>query len=151
MKKRREAEEPGEWKKQVLELCALLGLELKNEITSEMGLYSTNEIVEKWVLKRGRSYAQWPIGRKWQHTGPVEWGPAGVVVNDSRAYGKETDESCMKRLFEKLSGNELLVRGTDGRKPSPFGYTVTRTEQRIKLPEFGSVEELRLKLAAEGG
>ena len=61
MKKRHKAEAPGEWKKQVLELCALLGLELKNEITSEMGLYSTNEIVEKWVLKRGRSYAQWRL------------------------------------------------------------------------------------------
>ena len=57
-----------------------------------------------------------------------------------------TFEDAMKALIRQASGKELIVRSSDKDRKTPYGFTKVRLTRHIKLPEFGSVEELRLKL-----
>ena len=57
-----------------------------------------------------------------------------------------TFEDAMEALIRQASGKELIVRSTDKDRKTPYGYTKVRLTRHIKLPEFGSVEELKLKL-----
>ena len=53
-------------------------------------------------------------------------------------------------MMQKLSGQTLIWRWTEKQTPAPLGFVRNRRERVLKLPEFGSVEELRLKLMASG-
>ena len=42
------------------------------------------------------------------------------------------------------------MRSSDEDRKTPYGFTKVRLIRHIKLPEFGSVEELKLKFAISG-
>lgn len=127
------AKRSGKWEGRMRELCGMLGLELVRDVLFTM----RNGYTTRWTLRRGRSRARWRESGQWETVAALS--PEG-----------EPDEPYLEKLFGRLSGRELVVFGTEGRKAAPFGYVVVRTERHIALPEFGSVEELKLKLAAEG-
>ena len=56
----------------------------------------------------------------------------------------------MKEIIRLASGKELIVRSSDKDRKTPYGFTKVRLIRHIRLPEFSSVEELKLKLAVSG-
>ena len=56
----------------------------------------------------------------------------------------------MEEIMRAASGKELIVRSSDKDRKTPYGFTKVRLVRHIRLPEFGSVEELKLRLAASG-
>ena len=134
--------EKGFWRKQVEGLCGLLGLELKKQKVDGFGLFmSKGKPDMRYVLARGKALCQVKTtrGRNTFYS-----------VVEHVIKKKEDEEQTMEKLMKFLSGKELLIRGSEKARESPFGHTKVRTEQYVRLPEFGSVEELRLRLAAEG-
>jgi len=132
----------GFWKTQVEGLCRLFGLKLKKQKVDGFGLFmSKGKLDMRYVLARGKALCQVKTtrGRNTFYS-----------VIEHIIKKKEDEEQIMEKLMKFLSGKELLIRGSEEARKSPFGYTKIRTEQYIRLPEFGSVEELRLRLAAEG-
>ncbi len=62
----------------------------------------------------------------------------------------EYREMNMEKFMQIISGKELVIRSSDKDRKTPYGFTKVRLIRHIILPEFGSVEELKLKLAARG-
>ena len=72
--------------------------------------------------------------------------PLSVIAG---GYAKKT-EKAMEDFVRLASGKELIVRSSDKDRKTPYGFTKVRLIRHIILPEFGSVEELKLKLAVSG-
>ena len=138
----------GFWQKQLEKICSALGLSLERETVNVRGEYGAPDIEDRLVLKRGRSYATYKVrGSRAYGSGREVWDAVQEPV------GPEPDdvEKSAELLFRRLSGLEIVVRGTEEEtRPSPFGYTKIRTEQHILMPEFSSAEEFKIKFAAEG-
>lgn len=134
----------GEWKKAVGEFCAAFGFRLEYVERIQFG-----EEFRGVVVKSGRSTvaykdasARWTRGET-----PLE---AELRLDkyeaSDDAVAKAVEGAC-REIMETLSGAELIVRSSDKDRKTPWGYTKVRLIRHILLPEFGSVEELKLKLA----
>lgn len=66
----------------------------------------------------------------------------------------ESDETMAfvaESVIKSLSTKKCLYWRTSVREAVPFGSKVTRTETSVDLPDFSSVEELKLLMAVKGG
>ena len=118
------------WKNQVEEFCRIFGL------TVDYNGWPYNGI----VLKYGKSVVS--VTSKQYRSGFNQ-----LVV---RHESGENREDAYMEMMQKLSGQTLIWRWTEKQTPAPLGFVRNRRERVLKLPEFGSVEELRLKLMASG-
>ena len=118
------------WKNQVEEFCRIFGL------TVDDNSWRYNSI----VLKYGKSVVS--VTSKQYRSGLNQ-----LVV---RYESGENREDAYMEMMQKLSGQTLIWRWTEKQTPAPLGFVRNRRERVLKLPEFGSVEELRLKLMASG-
>ena len=118
------------WKNQVEEFCRIFGL------TVDDNSWRYNRI----VLKYGKSVVS--ATSKQYRSGLNQ-----LVV---RYESGENREDAYMEMMQKLSGQTLIWRWTEKQTPAPLGFVRNRRERVLKLPEFGSVEELRLKLMASG-
>lgn len=118
------------WKNQVEEFCRIFGL------TVDDNSWRYNRI----VLKYGKSVVS--VTSKQYRSGLNQ-----LVV---RYESGENREDAYMEMMQKLSGQTLIWRWTEKQTPAPLGFVRNRRERVLKLPEFGSVEELRLKLMASG-
>ena len=118
------------WKNQVEEFCRIFGLTVDDNSWRYNGI----------VLKYGKSVVS--VTSKWYRSGLNQ-----LVV---RYESGENREDAYMEMMQKLSGQTLIWRWTEKQTPAPLGFVRNRRERVLKLPEFGSVEELRLKLMASG-
>ena len=73
-----------------------------------------------------------------------------MLPPDDYGCSGSTFDGAMEALIRTASGKELIVRSSGEDMKTPYGFTKVRLIRHIKLPEFGSVEELKLKLAVLG-
>lgn len=118
------------WKNQVEEFCRIFGLTVDDNSWRYNGI----------VLKYGKSVVS--VTSKQYRSGLNQ-----LVV---RHESGENGEDAYMEMMQKLSGQTLIWRWTEKQTPAPLGFVRNRRERVLKLPEFGSVEELRLKLMASG-
>ena len=118
------------WKNQVEEFCRIFGLTVDDNSWQYNGI----------VLKYGKSVVS--ATSKQYRSGLNQ-----LVV---RYESGENREDAYMEMMQKLSGQTLIWRWTEKQTPAPLGFVRNRRERVLKLPEFGSVEELRLKLMASG-
>ena len=118
------------WKNQVEEFCRIFGLTVDDNSWRYNGI----------VLKYGKSVVS--VTSKQYRSGLNQ-----LVV---RYESGENREDAYMEMMQKLSGQTLIWRRTEKQTPAPLGFVRNRRERVLKLPEFGSVEELRLKLMASG-
>ena len=135
--------EKGYWKKQVDEFCEMFGFKLGMRVLCQSGCRPTKDV---YTLKFGRSTVAYKDENKtWcSRELPLE---AEVLQPDNYGYSGTTFEGAMEALIKTASGKELIVRSSDKDRKTPYGFTKVRLIRHIRLPEFGSVEELKLKLA----
>ena len=119
------------WKNQVEEFCRIFGLTVDDNSWQYNGI----------VLKYGKSVVS--VRSKQQY-----WSGLNQLV--VRYESGENREDAYMEMMQKLSGQTLIWRWTEKQTPAPLGFVRNRRERVLKLPEFGSVEELRLKLMASG-
>jgi len=143
MKKPREK---GYWEKQVDAFCGLFGFRVDHRLMRQTGCRPDKDV---YTLKFGRSTVAYKGENKtWcSHELPLE---AEVLPPDSYGCSGTTFDGAMEALIRTASGKELIVRSSDKDRKTPYGFTKVRLIRHIKLPEFGSVEELKLKLAVSG-
>ena len=118
------------WKNQVEEFCRIFGLTVDDNSWRYNGI----------VLKYGKSVVS--VTSKQYRSGLNQ-----LVV---RYESGENREDAYMEMMQKLSGQTLIWRWTEKQTPASLGFVRNRRERVLKLPEFGSVEELRLKLMASG-
>lgn len=119
------------WKNQVEEFCRIFGLTVDDNSWRYNGI----------VLKYGKSVVS--VRSKQQYRSRLNQ----LVV---RHESGENREDAYMEMMQKLSGQTLIWRWTEKQTPALLGFVRNRRERVLKLPEFGSVEELRLKLMASG-
>lgn len=126
------------WKNQVEEFCRIFGL----TVDDNSWRYDSNyhHFRNRIVLKYGKSVVS--VTSKQYRSGLNQ-----LVV---RYESGENREDAYMEMMQKLSGQTLIWRWTEKQTPAPLGFVRNRRERVLKLPEFGSVEELRLKLMASG-
>ena len=135
----------GYWEKQVDEFCDIFGFKVNRCVIIQEGCRPTKDV---YTLKFGRSTVVYKDEtRKWYEEIPLE---AEVLPSDNYGCSGTTFDSAMETLIRKASGKELIFRSSDKPRKTPYGFTAVRLIHHIKLPEFGSVEELKLKLAVSG-
>lgn len=136
----------GYWKKQVDEFCEMFGFKLNMRVQYQDGCRPTKDV---YTLKSGRSTVAYKNeNRPWiLRELPLE---AEVLSPDNYGCSGNTLEDAMETLIKTVSGKELIVRSSDKDRKTPYGFTKVRLVRHILLPKFGSVEELKLKLAAAG-
>jgi hypothetical protein len=141
MKRKNMAAGDGYWKKQVDEFCGLFGFWVDRR---ELWGLGPDEAKDVYMLKSGRSTVAYKDeSRTWSSRElPLE------AVREK--FSGTTFEDTMEALVRTASGKELIVRSSDKDRKTPYGFTKVRLIRHIRLPEFGSVEELKLKLAASG-
>lgn len=136
----------GYWKKQVDEFCKMFGFRLDMRVLHQCGCRPDRDV---YMLKFGRSTVAYKDKNKTWCSGelPLE---AEVLPPDNYGCFGTTFDGAMEALIRTASGKELIVRSSDKDRKTPYGFTKVRLIRHIKLPEFGSVEELKLKLAVSG-
>jgi len=122
------------WEEQVNGFCGIFGFRVAEDICVSPG----EGIVSVLLVKAGRARVYYK----------TPGGLGETPLSDTFEPGKS--ESAFRRLLAAASGAELVVRSTDKDRKTPYGFTKVRLVRHILLPEFGSVEELKLKLAASG-
>ena len=134
------------WEKQVDEFCGLFGFRINHKVLHQDGCRPTKDV---YTLKSGRSTVMYKNeNRTWiLRELPLE---AEVLPPDNYGCSGNTLEDAMETLIKTVSGKELIVRSSDKDRKTSYGFTKVRLERHILLPEFGSVEELKLKLAVSG-
>ena len=136
----------GHWEKQVDEFCEMFGFKVSHRVLCQSGCRPTKDV---YTLKFGRSTVAFKDDKKtWRSCElPLE---AAVLPPDNYGCSGTTFEGAMEAIIKTASGKELIVRSSDKDRKTPYGFTKVRLIRHIRLPEFGSVEELKLKLAASG-
>lgn len=136
----------GYWKKQVDKFCEMFGFKLSARVLHQYGCRPAKDV---YTLKFGRSTVAYKDENEtWcSRELPLE---AEVLPSDNYGCSGTTFDDAMKALIRTASGKELIVRSSDKDRKTPYGFTKVRLIRHIRLPEFGSVEELKLKLAAGG-
>ena len=135
----------GYWEKQVDEFCDIFGFKVNHCVIIQGGCRPAKDI---YTLKFGRSTVVYKDETsKWDKEIPLE---AEVLPSDNYGCSGTTFDGAMEALIRKASGKELIFRSSDKTRKTPYGFTAVRLIHHIKLPEFGSVEELKLKLAVLG-
>ena len=136
----------GYWEKQVDEFCGLFGFRVYHRVLCQDGCRPTKDV---YTLKFGTSTVAYKDENKtWcSHELPLE---AEVLPPDNYGCSGTTFEGAMEAIIKTASGKELIVRSSDKDRKTPYGFTKVRLIRHIRLPAFGSVEELKLKLAAGG-
>ena len=134
----------GHWEKQVDEFCGLFGFRVDHRVLCQDGCRPVKDV---YTLKFGRSTVAFKDDKKtWCSCElPLE---AVVLPPDNYGCSGTTFEGAMEAIIKTASGKELIVRSSDKDRKTPYGFTKVRLIRHIRLPEFGSVEELKLKLAA---
>lgn len=141
MKKKNMAAGDGYWKKQVDEFCRLFGFRVDSH---ELWGLGPDEAKDVYILKSGRSTVSYKDENK-------TWGSRELILKaEVPSRSRTAFEDAMEALIRTASGKELIVRSSDKDRKTPYGFTKVRLVRHIRLPEFGSVEELRLKLAVSG-
>lgn len=133
--------EDGYWKAQVDGFCEMFGFKLDKTTKTDLSGY----IVTVFSVKAGRSTVAYKDRQKTWCSGEL---PLAVDMAGTRSA--RWLEKAMENLMKTASGKELIVRSSDKDRKTPYGFTKVRLIRHIKLPEFGSVEELKLKLAVSG-
>lgn len=100
----------------------------------------------RYSLKLGRSTVAYKDETRTWCSGEL---PLAIDTEPCRDISNEF-EKRMENLMKLASGKELIVRSSDKDRKTPYGFTKVRLIRHIRLPEFGSVEELKLKLAVKG-
>jgi len=146
-KHKREIEaEPGYWEKQVLDFCEMFGFRLAEKL--ERKLHGC-EIC--YSLKFGRSSVAYKDASHTWCSGELQLcANVGCANVASERNSRKNRERAMENIVKRASGKELIVRSSDKDRKTPYGFTKVRLIRHILLPEFGSVEELKLKLAVMG-
>ena len=136
----------GYWEKQVDEFCDIFGFKVDHRVLPQAGCRPVKDV---YTLKSGRSTVAYKDENKtWRSCElPLE---AEVLPPDNYGCSGTTFDGAMEALVKTASGKELIVRSSDKDRKTPYGFTKVRLIRHIKLPEFGSVEELKLKLAISG-
>lgn len=136
----------GYWEKQVDEFCDIFGFKVNHRAVPQDGCRPVKDV---YTLKSGRSTVAYKDkNTTWcSHELPLE---AEVLPPDNYGCSGTTFDGAMEALIRTASGKELIVRSSDKDRKTPYGFTKVRLIRHIKLPEFGSVEELKLKLALSG-
>ena len=132
------------WTKQVEGFCSVFGFKLDQR---EVHRYDHDTHNMVFSLKSGRSTVAYKDKSRTWRSGEL---PLAVECAVSSLRGRNAFEENMKQLMALASGKELIVRSSDKDRKTPYGFTKVRLIRHIKLPEFGSVEELKLKLAVSG-
>ena len=136
----------GYWEKQVDEFCDIFGFNINHRVLPQDGCKPVKDV---YTLKSGRSTVAYKNeDNTWRSRElPLK---AEVFPPDNYGCSGTTFEGAMEALIRTVSGKELIVRSSDKDRKTPYGFTKVRLIRHIKLPEFGSVEELRLKLTVLG-
>ena len=136
----------GYWEKQVDEFCDIFGFNINHRVLPQDGCKPVKDV---YTLKSGRSTVAYKDENKtWRSCElPLE---AEVLPPDNYGCSGTTFDGAMEALIRTASGKELIVRSSDKDRKTPYGFTKVRLIRHIKLPEFGSIEELKLKLAISG-
>lgn len=141
MRKKNTVAGDGYWKKQVDEFCGLFGFRVDSHVLWGLGPDKDKDV---YMLKSGRSTVAYKDENK-------TWGSRELPLETEALSRSGTAfEKAMERLMRLASGKELIVRSSDKDRKTPYGFTKVRLIRHIMLPEFGSVEELKLRLAASG-
>lgn len=140
------ARQKGYWEKQVDAFCGLFGFRVDHRVMYQTGCRPAKDV---YMLKFGRSTVAYKDENKtWRSRElPLE---AEVLSPDNYGCSGTTFDGAMEALIRAASGKELIVRSSDKDRKTPYGFTKVRLIRHIRLPEFGSVEELKLKLAVSG-
>jgi len=128
------------WKKQVDEFCEIFGFHI--EIKPNDGILDDFKYFVR--IKYGRSVVAYKDVKRTWCSGEL---PLEVNIEDR---AEDSVERAMEEIMKKASGKELIVRSSDKDRKTPYGFTKVRLIRHIKLPEFGSVEELKIELAVKG-
>ena len=138
--------EKGYWEKQVDEFCDIFGFKVDHRVLTQAGCGPVKDV---YTLKSGRSTVAYKDENKtWRSCElPLE---AEALPPDNYGCSGTTFDGAMETLVKMASGKELIVRSSDEGRKTPYSFTKVRLIRHIKLPEFGSVEELKLKLAVLG-
>lgn len=129
------------WENQAREFCEMFGFRLDR--TTRMDLSGC--VVTVFSVKAGRSTVAYKDRQKTWCSGELP-----LTVDMDGTGSARWLEKAMENLMKAASGKELIVRSSDKDRKTPYGFTKVRLIRHIKLPEFGSVEELKLKLAVSG-
>lgn len=142
----KKARQKGYWEKQVDAFCGLFGFRVDHRVLHQYGCRPDKDV---YTLKFGRSTVAYKDENKtWcSHELPLK---AEVLPPDDYGCSGTVFDSAMEELIRTASGKELIVRSSDKDRKTPYGFTKVRLIRHIKLPEFSSVEELKLKLAVTG-
>ena len=137
----------GYWTEQLEAFCGIFGFRLADDVKcifTQLG----HEDLRRFSLKSGRSTVAYKTRTKlW---GSNEDALAVEYNCDDIRYGsypEGVEEHAAEALMKLASGKELVVRGSGDTLKSPYGFTKVRLIRHIRLPEFGSAEELKIKLA----
>jgi len=129
------------WENQACEFCEMFGFRLDRTVGTDL----SGCIVTTFSVKAGRSTVAYKDRQKTWCSGELP-----LTVNMNGTGSARWLEKAMENLMKAASGKELIVRSSDKDRKTPYGFTKVRLIRHIKLPEFGSVEELKLKLAVSG-
>ena len=142
----KKARRKGYWEKQVDAFCGLFGFRVDHRVLPQYGCRPDKDV---YTLKFGRSTVAYKDENKtWcSRELPLE---AEVLPPDNYGCSGTVFGGAMEELIRTASGKELIVRSSDKDRKTPYGFTKVRLIRHIRLPEFGSVEELKLKLAVSG-
>ena len=136
----------GYWEKQVDEFCNIFGFKVDHRVLAQAGCKPVKDV---YTLKFGRSTVAYKDESKTWCSGELPL-KAEALPPDNYGCSGTTFDGAMEALIRTASGKELIVRSSDKDRKTPYGFTKVRLIRHIKLPEFGSVEELKLKLAVLG-
>ena len=136
----------GYWEKQVDEFCDIFGFKVNHRVLMQDGCRPAKDV---YTLKFGRSTVSYKNEDKTWCSREMQL-EAEVLPPDNYGCSGTTLEGAMEALIRTASGKELIVRSSDKDRKTPYGFTNVRLIRHIKLPEFGSVEELKLKLVLSG-
>ena len=129
------------WENQAREFCEMFGFRLDRTVGTDL----SGCIVTTFSVKAGRSTVAYKDRQKTWCSGELS-----LTVNMNGTGSARWLEKAMENLMKAASGKELIVRSSDKDRKTPYGFTKVRLIRHIKLPEFGSVEELKLKLVLSG-
>lgn len=142
----KKANKKGYWEKQVDEFCGIFGFKVNHQVLLQDGCRPAKDV---YTLKFGRSTVAYKDKNKTWCSRELPLG-AEVLPPDDYGCSGTTFDGAMEALIRTASGKELIVRSSGEDMKTPYGFTKVRLIRHIKLPEFGSVEELKLKLAVLG-
>lgn len=134
------------WEEQVNGFCGIFGFRLDEKPVLDVYVFGARSNMTRFSVKAGRSVVAYNNKNKNKAWRSSEFPLAFDTAGTSRA----AREKVMEAIMRKASGAELIVRSSDKDRKTPYGFTKVRLVRHILLPEFGSVEELKLKLAASG-